>query len=67
MKIVADNWEFERNYFSGGLQKGKNSSTGFSVREWITHGSCFAGLWKRNLFSTKEKRKEIDEMRAVRR
>lgn len=29
MKIVADNLEIEGNYFSGGLQKGKNSNKDF--------------------------------------
>lgn len=44
MKIDADNREIERNYFSGRLQKGRDYNTGFTIRKWMTRGSCYARL-----------------------
>ena len=44
MKVVADNQEIERNYFSGRLRKGRDYNTGFTIRKWLTHGSCYARL-----------------------
>lgn len=65
MKIDADNREIERNSFSGRLQKGRDYNTGFTIRKWMTRGSCYARLWKETYLH--QKRNEIDEMRAKRR
>lgn len=55
MKVDADNWEIERNYFCG-----RDSNTGYSIREWITHEKvAMLDCGKEICFH--QKRNEIDE------
>lgn len=55
MKVDADNWEIERNYFCG-----RDYNTGYSIREWITHEKvAMLDCGKEIYFH--QKRNEIDE------